>query len=83
MYDRVNMVHQVHGRGMHLVKNRSDLILGQKKNTLIFYRKKEKKKREAKYKQNWSSSITTMIFCQEQSGNFSFSRVSDIKISQC
>lgn len=32
--------------GMHLVKNRSDLILGQKKNTLIFYREKKKKKRD-------------------------------------
>lgn len=35
VYDRINMVHKDHGHGMCLVKNRSDLILGQK-NTLIF-----------------------------------------------
>lgn len=45
MYDRVNMVHQVHGRGMHLVKNRSDLILGQKKKYIDILQRKEKIKR--------------------------------------
>jgi len=30
VYDRLNMMHKGHGNGMYLVKNRSDLILGQK-----------------------------------------------------
>lgn len=29
VYDRINMVHKSHGHRMHLVKTRSDLILGQ------------------------------------------------------
>lgn len=29
--DRINIMHKGHGHGMPLVKNRSDLILGQKR----------------------------------------------------